>query len=83
MLMSPLGRRPVTYYPQALVRFMEGMFSESFEWGKPSQRGRSPILHGHYVHYDDHILSLKLILLIDYIQHLIASKSAVAEAVED
>lgn len=58
-------------FPLAVLKFTENLFKERFEWGKPSKKGRHTILHGHNVVYDDHVFSLKLILLIDYIQNLI------------
>lgn len=58
-------------YPLALLKFCENLLREDFEWGKPSKKGRHPILHGHHVSYSDRVFSLKLILLIDFIQNLI------------
>jgi hypothetical protein len=53
-----------------LVIFIEQILRQEFEWGKPSKKGRNSILHGHYVNYADKIFSLKLILLIDFIQNV-------------
>lgn len=58
-------------YPLALLKFVENLLKEDFEWGKPSKKGRHPILHGHNVSYSDRVFSLKLILLVDFIQNLI------------
>lgn len=58
-------------FPLAVLKFTEGLLKEKFEWGKPSKKGRHPILHGHHVSYSNEVFSLKLILLIDYIQNLI------------
>jgi hypothetical protein len=58
-------------YPLALLKFCENLLKENFEWGKPSNKGRHPILHGHNVNYSDRVFSLKLILLIDFIQKII------------
>ena len=60
-----------SFYPLALLQFTEQLLSLSFEWGKPSQKGRHAILHGHYTDYDDEEYSLKLILLIDFLQNII------------
>ncbi len=60
-----------SFYPLAVLKFVEGLLQEKFEWGKPSAKGRHPILHGHHVAYNDKVFSLKLLLLIDYIQNLI------------
>ncbi len=60
-----------SFYPLAVLKFVEGLLQEKFEWGKPSAKGRHPILHGHHVTYNDKVFSLKLLLLIDYIQNLI------------
>lgn len=59
------------FYPLAALMFAENLLKEAFEWGKPSRKGRSPILHGHNVGYDDKVFSLKLILLIDFLQNLL------------
>lgn len=58
-------------YPLAILKFAASLLRERFEWGKQSKKGRHPILHGHYVSYNDRVFSLKLILLIDFIQNLI------------
>ena len=62
-------------YPLALLKFTEKLFREGFEWGKPSNKGRHPILHGQHTNYDDEVFSLKLILLIDFLQKTIQEKS--------
>lgn len=62
-------------YPLAMLRFTEQLLSQSFEWGKPSKKGRHPILHGHYTDYDDEEFSLKLILLIDFLQNIIRKEN--------
>lgn len=58
-------------YPLAVLKFVENLLKGRFEWGKPSKKDRHSILHGHYVSYSDKVFSLKLILLIDFIQNLI------------
>ena len=59
-----------SWFSDALVMFVEQVLRQDFEWGKPSKKGRNPILHGHYVNYADKIFSLKLILLADFIQNV-------------
>lgn len=52
-------------------RIIEKYISEKFEWGQPTNSkavGRHTILHGHHTNYNRKKTSLKLILLIDYVQ---------------
>ena len=60
-----------SFYPLAVLTFVKTLLKNDFEWGRPSGNSRNPILHGHHVAYNDKVFSLKLILLIDYIQNLI------------
>ncbi|MBW2003422.1 MAG: hypothetical protein JRI72_02250 [Deltaproteobacteria bacterium] len=62
-------------YPLAMLKFTEELLAQKFEWGKPSKKGRHPILHGHYTDYDDEEFSLKLILLIDFLQNIIRKEN--------
>lgn len=59
-----------TLFSDTLIIFIEQILRQEFEWGKPSKKGRNPILHGHYVNYADKVFSLKLVLLIDFIQNV-------------
>ncbi len=55
-----------------VVLFIEKLLKEQFEWGSTKRRaGRSAILHGRFVEYPSKAFSLKLILLIDYIQSVL------------
>jgi len=55
-------------------RIIEKYISEKFEWGQPTSLkavGRHTILHGHHTNYNRKKTSLKLILLIDYVQKVL------------
>lgn len=58
-----------------VFKFVEGLLTENFKWGQKERPkvARTPILHGFFVNYDTQSFSLKLILLIDFIQNLIKS----------
>ncbi|MDD5477719.1 MAG: hypothetical protein PHG87_05960 [Candidatus Omnitrophica bacterium] len=56
-------------------RIIEQYISEKFEWGQitSSKFSRHAILHGHYTNYNRKKTSLKLILLIDYVQKVLSN----------
>jgi len=56
-------------------RIIEQYISEKFEWGEPINLkvSRHAILHGHHTNYNRKKTSLKLILLIDYVQKVMSN----------
>lgn len=56
-------------------RIIEQYISENFEWGQAtsSKLSRHAILHGHQTNYNRKKTSLKLILLIDYVQKVLSN----------
>lgn len=53
-----------------VLLFLEQLLKARFKWGqtKRARLGRDPILHGFFVDYATPALSLKLILLVDFLQ---------------
>jgi len=65
----------LNYRHYFLLSSICSLIQVNFEWGRTStQFGRGPVLHGFFTEYNKKEYSLKLILLLDYIQKFLSFK---------